>query len=195
MIFSALYLCIAKQLFIISSLVLKANIILNISDVVLYTDNFTVKYKGPITFSTFYPKMAFSTRLFYPKYHMRHPVYWNFSCASISRALSALWKYMICRNLDKMLRITLVRLWNGANLSIYDHVTHFASNTRHKTCHHLGVTRLVNILSQYANISSKRARDLKWVSVALKQSVSANRQICIVTTPWHPHDDMVWIIW
>ena len=35
MIFSALYLCIAKQSFITSSLVLKAHIVLNISDVVL----------------------------------------------------------------------------------------------------------------------------------------------------------------
>ena len=34
MIFSALYLCIAKQLFIISSLVLKTHIVLNITDVV-----------------------------------------------------------------------------------------------------------------------------------------------------------------
>ena len=35
MIFSALYLCIAKQSFITSSLFLKARIVLNISDVVL----------------------------------------------------------------------------------------------------------------------------------------------------------------
>ena len=35
MIFSALYLCLAKQSFITSSLVLKAHIVLNISDVVL----------------------------------------------------------------------------------------------------------------------------------------------------------------
>ena len=35
MIFSALYLCIAKQSFITNSLVLKAHIVLNISDVVL----------------------------------------------------------------------------------------------------------------------------------------------------------------
>ena len=35
MIFSALYLCIAKQSFITSSLVLKAHIVLNISDVVI----------------------------------------------------------------------------------------------------------------------------------------------------------------
>ena len=56
MIFSALYLCIAKQSFITSSLVLKAHIVTNISDVVLKTDNFTVKYEGPITFSTFLSK-------------------------------------------------------------------------------------------------------------------------------------------
>ena len=56
MIFSTLYLCIAKQSFITSSLVLKAHIVLNISDVVLQTDNFTVKYEGPITFSTFLSK-------------------------------------------------------------------------------------------------------------------------------------------
>ena len=61
MIFSALYLCIAKQLFIISSLVSKAHIVLNISDVVLLTDNFTVKYEGPITFLLFYPKNDFYT--------------------------------------------------------------------------------------------------------------------------------------
>ena len=35
MVFSALYLCIAKQSFITISLVLKAHIVLNISDVVL----------------------------------------------------------------------------------------------------------------------------------------------------------------
>ena len=35
MIFNALYLCIAKQSFLTSSLVLKAHIVLNISDVVL----------------------------------------------------------------------------------------------------------------------------------------------------------------
>ena len=53
MIFSTLYLCIAKQSFITSSLVLKAHIVLNTSDVVLLTNNFTVKYEGPITISTF----------------------------------------------------------------------------------------------------------------------------------------------
>ena len=61
MIFSALYLCIAKQSFATSYLVLKARIVLNISDVVLQTDNFTVKYEGPITFSTFLSKINFST--------------------------------------------------------------------------------------------------------------------------------------
>ena len=54
MILSALYLCIAKQSFVTSSLVLKAHIVLYISDVVC--DNFTVKYEGPITFFTFLSK-------------------------------------------------------------------------------------------------------------------------------------------
>ena len=49
---------------------------------------------------------------------MRHPVYWYFSCAFIFRAFSALLKYLICRNLTKMLWTTLIRLWNGANLSM-----------------------------------------------------------------------------
>ena len=56
---------------------------------------------------------------FYPKYHMRHLVYWKLSCESIFLTLSALWKYMVCRNLTKILWITLIRLWNGANVSIY----------------------------------------------------------------------------
>ena len=56
MIFSALYLCIAKQSFITSSLALKAHIVLYISDVILQTNNFKVKYEGPITFSTFLSK-------------------------------------------------------------------------------------------------------------------------------------------
>ena len=34
-----------------------------------------------------------------------------------------------------MLWITLIRLWNGANLSMYEHVTQFVSNTRHKAFH------------------------------------------------------------
>ena len=66
MIFSALYLCIAKELFIISYLLLKAHIVLKVSDVVLYTDNFTVKYEVLITFSTFLSK----NWLFCPKYHI-----------------------------------------------------------------------------------------------------------------------------
>ena len=70
MIFSALYLCTAKYLFIISCRVLKAHIVLNISDVVKQTNAYTVKYEGPITLSTFLSK----NELFYPKYHMRHPV-------------------------------------------------------------------------------------------------------------------------
>ena len=53
---SALYLCIAKQLFITSSLVLKAHIVLNISDVVLQTDSFTVKSECPSTLSTLLSK-------------------------------------------------------------------------------------------------------------------------------------------
>ena len=71
MIFSALYLCIAKLLFIVSSLVLKGHTVLNISDVVYQNDSNTVKYEGPITFSTF----LFKNEFFYPKCHMRHPVY------------------------------------------------------------------------------------------------------------------------
>ena len=39
---------------------------------------------------------------------------------------------MICRNLTKMLWITLIRLRNGALLSIYEHVTHFAAHNQHK---------------------------------------------------------------
>ena len=67
MTFSALYLCIAKQLFIISSFVLKAHVILNISDVVLWTDTFTIKYEGPITISIFFvQKLSF---LPYISYH------------------------------------------------------------------------------------------------------------------------------
>ena len=31
-----------------------------------------------------------------------------------------------------MLWITLIWLWNGANLSIYEHVKHFVPNIRHK---------------------------------------------------------------
>ena len=60
MILSALYYCIAKKLFITSSFVLKAHIVLNISDEVLQTDSFIVKYQCPSTFSTFYPKINFS---------------------------------------------------------------------------------------------------------------------------------------
>ena len=51
-----MYLCIAQQLFIVSSLGLKAHTVLNLSDVVLQMDNFTV---SPITFFTFYPKLTF----------------------------------------------------------------------------------------------------------------------------------------
>ena len=43
----------------------------------------------------------------------------NFLVALIFRALSASQKYMVCCNLTKMLWITLIRLWNGANLSIH----------------------------------------------------------------------------
>ena len=32
-----------------------------------------------------------------------------------------------------MLWITLIRFWNVVDLSIYEHVTQFAANTRHKT--------------------------------------------------------------
>ena len=31
-----------------------------------------------------------------------------------------------------MLWITLIWLWNDANLSIYEHVTHFVPNIKHK---------------------------------------------------------------
>ena len=65
MIFSALYLCIAKQSFTTSSLVLKANIVLNISDVVLQTDNSTVKYEGPIIFYCFVQKLTFLPQISY----------------------------------------------------------------------------------------------------------------------------------
>ena len=52
--------------------------------------------------------------------------------ASIFLALLALLKYIVCRNLTKMLWNTLIWLWNGANLSIYKHVTYFVPNLLHK---------------------------------------------------------------
>ena len=57
MIFTALYLCRAKQLFIIGSEspYCSEHIWCGL------TNSYTVKYEGPITFSTFYPKMNFST--------------------------------------------------------------------------------------------------------------------------------------
>ena len=69
MIFSALYLCIAKQLLLISSLVLKAHIVLNISDVVQQTDSYSEIW-GSNNF--FY--LLSKNELFYPKYHVRHLV-------------------------------------------------------------------------------------------------------------------------
>ena len=63
MIFNALLPCIAKQLFIISSLVLKTHIVLNIFD--MWSNKPIViwmKYEGPITFVLFFnQKMNFST--------------------------------------------------------------------------------------------------------------------------------------
>ena len=39
---------------------------------------------------------------------------------------------MVHRNLTKMLGIALIWLWNGANFSIYEHVTHFVPKIKHK---------------------------------------------------------------
>ena len=60
-ILSTLYRCIAKQLLFKCSFVLKDHIVLNISDVVLQINNFTVICECPITFYTFLPKINFST--------------------------------------------------------------------------------------------------------------------------------------
>ena len=62
-ILGTLYLCIAKQLFITCSLVLKDHIVFNRSDVVLQIDNSTVTCECPITLSTFLPKINFVTQI------------------------------------------------------------------------------------------------------------------------------------
>ena len=56
-IVSDLYLCLAKQLFITSSLVLKAHIVLNISDGVLQTYSFTVNMHVHQIFLLFLPQI------------------------------------------------------------------------------------------------------------------------------------------
>ena len=49
-----------------------------------------------------------------------------------------------------MLWITLIWLWNGAILSIYEHVTHFVPNIRHKACDKF--IKLCNMLPLYLHI-------------------------------------------
>ena len=79
-------------------------------------------------FSTFCPKINFSTPnvtwdILYIENLLGHPSSLHFQLYK---------KYMVYRKLTKMLWITFIWLWNGANLSIYKHVTHFVPNIRRK---------------------------------------------------------------
>ena len=55
-----------------------------------------------------------------------------------------------------MLWITLIWLWNGVNLSIYEHVTHFVANIQHRApC----VLTWLLFMQTYVTMRSRRRAD------------------------------------
>ena len=65
-----------------------------------------------------------------------------------------------------MLWITLIWLWNGANLSIYEHVTHFVPNIRHKAYNVLKNRAITLCESQHEEKTkqNKTKQNIFWIS-------------------------------